>query len=130
MRPLASPQQQTRVALVFGRQKQPYSNRQQKHWRKETNQSVVLPHNYLMTLQKTQWTQVAPNWIHIEVDLKWGKEMCLQVEALLDRTGGQAPMIGYVVGQFEALGYHSWAHRVVSSAGTCPVCMSAPDLTV
>lgn len=26
-------------------------------------------------------------------------------------------MIGYVVAQFEALGYHSWAHRVVSSAG-------------
>ena len=43
---------------------------------------------------------------------------CLtQVEALLDRTGGQTPLIDYVATQFESLGYHSWAHRVISSAG-------------
>ncbi|DBA96588.1 TPA: hypothetical protein ACH3X1_015451 [Trebouxia sp. C0004] len=39
------------------------------------------------------------------------------VEALLDRTGGQTPLIDYVASQFESLGYHSWAHRVISSAG-------------
>ncbi|KAL0049698.1 hypothetical protein WJX82_007869 [Trebouxia sp. C0006] len=39
------------------------------------------------------------------------------VEALLDRTGGQTPLIDYVATQFESLGYHSWAHRVISSAG-------------
>ena len=43
-----------------------------------------------------------------------------QVEALLDRTGGQAPLIDYVAAQFECLGYHSWAHRVISSAGQLP----------
>ena len=42
----------------------------------------------------------------------------VQVEALLDRTGGQAPLIDYVASQFESLGYHSWAHRVISSAGS------------
>ena len=48
-------------------------------------------------------------------------ERLLQVEALLDRSGGQTPLIDYVASQFEALGYHSWAHRVISSAGVCPL---------
>ncbi|KAK9823530.1 hypothetical protein WJX72_003470 [[Myrmecia] bisecta] len=39
------------------------------------------------------------------------------VEALLDRTATEAPVIEYVVDNLERLGYHSWAHRVVNSAG-------------
>ncbi|WIA22484.1 hypothetical protein OEZ85_004780 [Tetradesmus obliquus] len=39
------------------------------------------------------------------------------VEALLDRCHGGPPLVSWVVGQLEALGYSSWAHRVVSSAG-------------
>jgi hypothetical protein len=40
-----------------------------------------------------------------------------QVEALLDRCHGGPPLVSWVVSQLEGLGYRSWAHRVVSSAG-------------
>jgi len=50
------------------------------------------------------------------------------VEALLDRTGGQTPLIDYVASQFESLGYHSWAHRVISSAGHMKVLLYMPLL--
>ncbi len=39
-----------------------------------------------------------------------------QVEALLDRAHGEPPLVQYVTGRLEALGYHSWAQRVVNSA--------------
>ncbi|KAF6259619.1 S-adenosyl-L-methionine-dependent methyltransferase [Scenedesmus sp. NREL 46B-D3] len=39
------------------------------------------------------------------------------VEALLDRCHGGPPLVCWVVQQLEGLGYRSWAHRVVSSAG-------------
>lgn len=38
------------------------------------------------------------------------------VEALLDRQAGALPAVHYVVGALEALGYSSWAQRVVCSA--------------
>ena len=40
-----------------------------------------------------------------------------QVEALLDRIGGEAPVMQYVARSFQELGYGSWAYRVVNSAG-------------
>ncbi len=39
------------------------------------------------------------------------------VEALLDRGKGRAPAIREITDRIEALGYNSWAHRVVVSAG-------------
>ena len=39
------------------------------------------------------------------------------VEALLDRQSGRLPAVHYVAGALEALGYSSWAQRVVSAAG-------------
>ena len=42
---------------------------------------------------------------------------CLQVEGLLDRSAGQPPVIQYIVEQFEQLGYASWAHRIINTAG-------------
>jgi predicted CxxxxCH...CXXCH cytochrome family protein len=54
-----------------------------------------------------------------------------QVEALLDRCHGGPPLVSWVVAQLEGLGYRSWAHRVVSSAGEgCSVTLShvVPDL--
>ena len=38
------------------------------------------------------------------------------MQALLDRTGDQPPVIKYIVERLEALGYLSWAHRVLNSA--------------
>ncbi|KAK9917248.1 hypothetical protein WJX75_002338 [Coccomyxa subellipsoidea] len=38
------------------------------------------------------------------------------VEGLLDRINGQAPVIQYIVEQFERLGYTSWAHRIINTA--------------
>ena len=40
-----------------------------------------------------------------------------QVEALLDRHGGEPPVMQYVVRQLRELGYGSVAWRVVNSAG-------------
>jgi hypothetical protein len=42
-----------------------------------------------------------------------------QVEALLDRAHGGPPPVSWVVQQLEQLGYNSWAHRIVCSAGGC-----------
>lgn len=42
----------------------------------------------------------------------------MQVEALLDKARGEVPAVQWVVQQLEGLGYTSWAHRVVNSAGT------------
>jgi hypothetical protein len=44
---------------------------------------------------------------------------CTQVEALLDRAHGGPPPVSWVVQQLEQLGYNSWAHRIVCSAGVC-----------
>ena len=41
----------------------------------------------------------------------------LQVEALLDRHGGEPPVMQYCCQQLIRLGYQSWAYRVVNSAG-------------
>lgn len=41
----------------------------------------------------------------------------MQVEALLDRLNGGRPMIDYVTDRLRQLGYASWAHRVINSAG-------------
>lgn len=41
----------------------------------------------------------------------------VQVEGLLDRCDGQAPVIQYVAQQFERLGYSSWAQRIINTAG-------------
>lgn len=39
------------------------------------------------------------------------------VEALLDRTKGNDPAIRAIVDCLEQIGYKSWAHRVICSAG-------------
>lgn len=38
------------------------------------------------------------------------------VEALLDRQTEKPPAVHYIVAALEALGYDSWAHRVICSA--------------
>lgn len=43
--------------------------------------------------------------------------VCLQVEALLDRAHGGPPPVSWVVQQLEQLGFNSWAHRIICSAG-------------
>jgi len=48
--------------------------------------------------------------------------VCCQVEALLDRVHGGPPLVSWVVEQLEQLGYNSWAHRVISSAGVWSQC--------
>ncbi len=40
-----------------------------------------------------------------------------QVEALLDRTNGEAPVMDFVARSLEELGYASWAQRIVHSGG-------------
>ncbi len=40
-----------------------------------------------------------------------------QVEALLDRIEGQPSAMQYIAERFEALGYTSWAYRIVNSSG-------------
>jgi len=40
-----------------------------------------------------------------------------QVEALLDRIEGQPSAMQYIAERFEALGYMSWAYRIVNSSG-------------
>ena len=42
-----------------------------------------------------------------------------QVEALLDRHGGEPPVMQYCCQQLMRRGYGSWAYRVVNSAGGC-----------
>jgi site-specific DNA-cytosine methylase len=39
------------------------------------------------------------------------------VEALLDRRSDGPPVVAWLAAKFEALGYRSWAHRVVCSSG-------------
>lgn len=34
----------------------------------------------------------------------------------MDRTHGEQPLVHHVTSRLEALGYHSWAQRVVNSA--------------
>ena len=41
----------------------------------------------------------------------------MQVEALLDRVQGGPPVADDLAARFEALGYSSWAYRVVNTAG-------------
>ena len=41
----------------------------------------------------------------------------LQVEALLDRIDGKAPVVDFVTNRLEKLGYGSWAQRVINTAG-------------
>lgn len=40
-----------------------------------------------------------------------------KVEALLDRRQDGPPVVAWLAAKFERLGYRSWAHRVVCSAG-------------
>jgi hypothetical protein len=47
----------------------------------------------------------------------WFAVLMLQVEALLDRAHGGPPPVSWVVQQLESLGYNSWAHRIICSAG-------------
>ncbi len=41
----------------------------------------------------------------------------MQVEAILDRINGEEPAIKYITERLQELGYASWAHRVVNTAG-------------
>lgn len=41
----------------------------------------------------------------------------VQVEALLDRIDAGPPIIAYITQQLQHLGYASWAHRVINTAG-------------
>ena len=43
--------------------------------------------------------------------------LAVQVEALLDRAHGEAPVMGFVARSLEELGYTSWAQRIVHSGG-------------
>ena len=43
--------------------------------------------------------------------------MVRQVEGLLDKFGGQPPVIDYLASELERLGYASWAHRTINAAG-------------
>lgn len=40
-----------------------------------------------------------------------------QVTALLDRSHGEVPVVSHLADALETLGYKSWAHRVICSAG-------------
>ena len=42
----------------------------------------------------------------------------MQVDALLNGVEGEPPPVAWIVDQLEALGYGSWAHRIVNTAGT------------
>lgn len=42
---------------------------------------------------------------------------CMQVDALLNGVRGEAPAVEWIVQQFEDLGYASWAHRIINTAG-------------
>jgi hypothetical protein len=50
------------------------------------------------------------------------------VEALLDRTRGEPPAIAFIAQQLEALGYQSWAHRLINSAGEAATVTSRETL--
>lgn len=41
----------------------------------------------------------------------------MQVDALLNGVRGEAPAVEWIVQQFEDLGYASWAHRIINTAG-------------
>ena len=43
-----------------------------------------------------------------------------KVDALLNSVKGRPPVVEWVVQQFEELGYASWAHRIVNTAGYFP----------
>ena len=45
------------------------------------------------------------------------ERLAAQVEALLDRAHGEAPVMGFVARSLEELGYTSWAQRIVHSGG-------------
>ena len=45
----------------------------------------------------------------------------VQVEGLLDRAAGSTPVVQYVVSEIERLGYHSWAQRILNTAGEITV---------
>lgn len=49
--------------------------------------------------------------------------MFVQVEGLLDRIGGQPPVIEFLASELERLGYASWAHRTLNAAGLPPFCL-------
>ena len=46
-----------------------------------------------------------------------GLQLVSQVEALLDRAHGEAPVMDFVARSLEELGFASWAQRVVHSGG-------------
>lgn len=45
------------------------------------------------------------------------KKYGLEVPALLDQVPDQQPLINYVTKEFQEIGYGSWAHRVLNTAG-------------
>lgn len=49
----------------------------------------------------------------------------MQVDALLNSVRGASPVVEWVASQFEELGYASWAHRIINTAG---VGWAAPTL--
>ena len=51
------------------------------------------------------------------IDMLTGPRDYVQVDALLNSTRGGAPVVDWIVSQFEELGYASWAHRIINTAG-------------
>ena len=69
--------------------------------------------------------------MHIAVCIMAGTLMCqgdLQVEALLDRVNRHSPVVEFLADEFERLGYASWAHRVINTAGYSVIIRSAMDM--
>ena len=56
----------------------------------------------------------------------------VQVDALLNGVDGAAPPVAWIASQLEALGYGSWAHRIVNTAGALhhPVLTTGLPLTL
>lgn len=68
-------------------------------------QSTRLVHHVFRLLKAALEDHRGVPWVLLE-----------NVEGLLDRIDGGAPVIEHVVTQLEAMGY-SWAYRVVNTAG-------------
>lgn len=68
--------------------------------------STGLVKHVFRLLAKARDEQRAVPWVLLE-----------NVEALLDRAHGGPPPVSWVVQQLEQLGYSSWAHRIICSAG-------------
>lgn len=69
-------------------------------------QSTGLVRHVFRLLQRARDDRRPVPWVLLE-----------NVEALLDRHGGDPPVMQYCAQKFIELGYQSWAYRVVNSAG-------------